>query len=303
MYTLESLSAINQDYCGSHCMIQADVDNVNRMVEIIEKSREGISTPMIGDTIHFTERYGVYYDGAMLIDDNKFGNGNAELCYNPYAPWVSEEHGQLRMSVSGGPFGCHPPQDFAYAGDAVRRFAIWGSCGPQANGRIDFDARVHLWVYREPNPLYGDFSTKDWALFYVDKIKNARGYEYKVTAPGGTHVHAFRNEKEYLAWLRTYRGVEFKGSWVHQLVVFCYKRREKLLSKEEWDRLPLPTDTREMNCSNVLVKVRYEDAAHMINEYRYENSGSRDGIPYRVAADDVANDRVKREIHPRSDEQ
>ena len=36
MYTIKTLSAINQNYCYSHKVTQVDVDNVNAMVEAIE---------------------------------------------------------------------------------------------------------------------------------------------------------------------------------------------------------------------------------------------------------------------------
>lgn len=50
--------------------------------------------------------------------------------------------------------------------------------------------------------------------------------------PGGTSRYAFgKRQKEYLSWLRTYRGVEFEGHYANQTVVFCYRKAEKLLSE------------------------------------------------------------------------
>lgn len=49
MYTIKTLSAINPNYCYSHKVTQVDVDNVNAMVEAIEKEREGAITPQVGD--------------------------------------------------------------------------------------------------------------------------------------------------------------------------------------------------------------------------------------------------------------
>lgn len=37
MYTIKTLSAINPNYCYSHKVTQVDVDNVNAMVESIER--------------------------------------------------------------------------------------------------------------------------------------------------------------------------------------------------------------------------------------------------------------------------
>lgn len=49
MYTIKTLSAINPNYCYSHKVTQVDVDNVNAMVESIEKERECAITPQVGD--------------------------------------------------------------------------------------------------------------------------------------------------------------------------------------------------------------------------------------------------------------
>lgn len=305
MYTLESLSVINLTYCYSHSMTQKDVDTVNSLVETIEKERVGVTTPLPGDIVYFTDRYGQYYDNALPSKLNAFGDGKAEVCYGPYAPVVSMDGGEIRLSVSGGPFGHHDPAAFAFMGESCRRFAVWGACGPQANGLVEFDARVHLWSYREPNPLYGDYSTKDWDMFYVNysnEPKDGSRYRYSVSLPGGTRMHAFADDTAYLAWLKTYRGIEFNGAWENQTVVFCYKKVEKLISQKEWDALALPTDTRFINCSTILVKVDYDDFKHVVKEYRYENKGTLNSNPYRISLEELEKDTVRRVILPRTAE-
>lgn len=304
MYTIELLSAINPAYCYKHRVTQVDVDNVNHMVECIEKARENVSTPMEGDIIHYSDRYGIYYRNALLVKLDEFGDGKAEICFSPFGTRVSEQNGAIHVSASGGPFGLHQPEDFIYEGFEKRRFSIWGSCGPSESGCVEFEARVHLWSYREPNPCFGDYSTENWDMFYVSSTEapaNGSPYHYKVMEPGGTSRYAFgKRQKEYLSWLRTYRGVEFEGHYANQTVVFCYRKAEKLLSKEAWDALALPTDTRFMNCSVILVKVDYNDDTHTVTEYRYENKGESDGKPYRVALREVEDGAVKRVILPRS---
>ena len=305
MYTIKTLSDINPNYCYSHKVTQVDVDNVNAMVEAIEKEREGVITPQVGDVIQFTDRHGMYYYNALLLELDKWGDGKSEICYSPFVPSVSADGGKIHLAASGGPFGYHDPADLVYRGDAPRRFCIWGVCGPEADGSVEFDARVHLWSYREPNPFYGDYSTKDWDMFYVshnDKPMHGSRYRYRVSMPGGTAVTAFVNDTEYLSWLRTYRGVEFKGSWEQQIIVFCYRVDERLISKDEWDALALPTDTRCINCSTILVKVDYDDIKHVVKEYRYENRGTLDSEPYRTALMEMEKNPVKRVILPRTAE-
>lgn len=142
MYTIESLSAINPAYCYKHRVTQADVDNVNHMVECIEKARANVSTPMEGDIIHYTDRYGMYYRNALLVKLDEFGDGKAEICFAPFGTSVSEQNGAIHVSASGGPFGHHQPEDFIYEGFEKRRFSIWGSCGPSESGCVEFEARV-----------------------------------------------------------------------------------------------------------------------------------------------------------------
>ena len=115
MYTIELLSAINPAYCYKHRVTQVDVDNVNHMVECIEKARENVSTPMEGDIIHYTDRYGIYYRNALLVKLDEFGDGKAEICFSPFGTSVSEQNGAIHVSASGGPFGLHQPEDLKSA--------------------------------------------------------------------------------------------------------------------------------------------------------------------------------------------
>ena len=96
---------------------------------------------------------------------------------------------------------------------------------------------------------------------------------------------AFETEKDLNAWLKTYKGVTFKGNWENQTVVFCYRASKYLISKDEWDNLNLPVDTRMCN-GIIFVKVRYDDEQHIVHEYRYTNDGSdnwRIHKPYELA--------------------
>jgi hypothetical protein len=88
---------------------------------------------------------------------------------------------------------------------------------------------------------------------------------------------------DYEAWLKTYRGVEFKGGSPNQTVVFCYRERHCLISKSDWDQLNLPKDTRRCNGIN-LCKVEYDDDAHVITVYRFDNRGTLDQRRYKEYA-------------------
>jgi len=66
--------------------------------------------------------------------------------------------------------------------------------------------------------------------------------------------------------------VEFPGGSQNQVILFLYREAEILISREEWDALDLPLDTRRVN-GIIHVKVHYDDVAHLITAYRFTNSG------------------------------
>lgn len=164
---------------------------------------------------------------------------------------------------------------------------------------MEFQAPVNVWSYSEPNPRFGDYTTQNWDKFYVSYMaepKNGSPYRFKVSSDGGSNRYAFGKEAEYMAWLRTYRAIEFEGFSDGQTVVFCYRKQEKLVSKEMWDSLDLMIDTRIINASIIYVKVEYDDAAHIVREYRYDNKGTVEDVPYRVARREVEDSRLQRNI-------
>ena len=99
----------------------------------------------------------------------------------------------------------------------------------------------------------------------------------------------------------TYKAVEFKGHWPNQFVVFLYKTENHLISKDEWDALPLPTDTRLMNASILTIKYRYDDEAHIIHEYRFDNRGNYGplyGSQYWAAMERIKVEGYERVVFP-----
>ena len=137
---------------------------------------------------------------------------------------------------------------------------------------------------KEPEPLHGDYSTKDYDKYYISYCVDSSGRpkdgEYRYI---GNDI-AFRTTADYEAWRNTLRGVEFAGNWENQKVIFIYKRIEKLITEQEYNSLDLPVDTRTCN-GTIQVKVKYDDDIHTITEYRYTNSGGefKNIQPYELA--------------------
>ena len=161
---------------------------------------------------------------------------------------------------------------------------VWGHNGACRHGGIYFDATVNVWEHKELEPLYGEYTTEKYDRHYISYYVDSRGYPkdgiYRYIGNG----IAFQTTADYEAWRDTYRGVEFAGKWENQKVIFNYKSIEKLITKQEYNSLDLPVDTRMCN-GTIKVKVKYDDEKHTVTEYRYTNNGNefKDILPYMMA--------------------
>ena len=290
-YDIKTLSEINARYieAGNHIMTQSDVGMANKYVRLIESSRS-VATPKAGDIIQFTDKYGNYYHRGHIerTDDER-----VYFCEQPYTPFVFFNNQQLSYNTSGGAWQWAPKTELKHIHKMPKRFCDWGSCGACADGAVEFEAWVSVWEYKEPGSLYGDYSTKNYDKFVIDCCVDEcgcprNGSPYRYFGNG----FAFKNKAEYNAWLKTYRGVEFKNEWQpNQTIVFAYKKKEILISEDDWEDLNCLADTRLYNGSIIPVKVDYDDENHTITEYRYTNrieDGRLDplGVYYLVREED-----------------
>lgn len=274
MYTIESLKTINTGYDRDHRLTQEDVDKANKYVNIIHRSRTDKQI-QVGDIIDFTTKHGDYYRNAH-VEKYEFENNTWSVCEQPYIPFINiNDNNDISFSTSGGAWSC-VPNNLKLIGKRNKYFKDWGHRGACANGSINFQAEVNVWEYKEDNPLYGEYTTKEWEKHYIsycvdenDNPKNGSQYRYF-----GNGI-AFTTKSDYQAWLDTFRAVEFKGNWPNQTVVFCYKENSHLISKEEWNILDMQMDSRLCNGVN-LCKVKYDDENHCIDVYRFSNSSSFD---------------------------
>lgn len=132
---------------------------------------------------------------------------------------------------------------------------------------MEFQAKVNVWAYTEPNPLFGEYTTRLYRRFHVYFGKKPDDIlEYRIFV--NENFTAFHNEQEYVAWLKTYKGAEFKTET--GTVVFLYRKQELLIPKKDWDNLSLPIDTRLIN-GLIDIKYQVDDESKVITEYRYTN--------------------------------
>ena len=108
----------------------------NNYVELIERTRSEI-TPQIGDRLVYVTEHGDYY-GNALIDSRSAKEGYLSVCEQPYVPFVWEEDGNIRLSVSGGAFHSVNPEELKFLKWTEGVFKDWGHCGACANGSVSF---------------------------------------------------------------------------------------------------------------------------------------------------------------------
>lgn len=274
-YTKEFLEIDNRSYLAEgHTITQKDLELINKLSEHIESTRS-TKEPKVGDIIRFTNQEGDYYPHAY-IETNK--NGDFYVCQQPSVPFVSINNDEISCLASGGPWRSLQTPKLKYIGKEMKRFCTWGYWGPCKNGSIVFDAAVSVWEYIEPNCLYNGLTTKDYDKYYFRYRKDSSPYTIL-----GKFI-AFRDQDEFNLWLKTYRGTQFgELSDGNVVVVFTYKEYKQLISKEAWDALDLPQDTRYMNGGTVPVKVAYDDKNHCMYTYRYTNNGDNKKTLYILA--------------------
>lgn len=262
MYTLETLTEINQRFVGSHFnLMQSDVDMANKYADIVEKTRSR-EMPKIGDIVRYTNRYGEYYHSAMIDSIN--GN-EVTLCErgNSYIS-LTENEKDVMLSTSGGTFPHTTIDKLKYIGTTERSFWRFGHCGACANGGIEFYATVSLW---ECNVNEQKFSTKTHDKYYIAYSKESFGINYHFSATkDAMSCNAWRNEQDLQAWLRTFRAEIQDGNWGNQIVAWTYKHIEHQVSPSEYEKI---NGIEDVMCCNGNRKCKriYDDENFTIHTY------------------------------------
>ena len=206
-YTIDTLREINARFCGSHILINYDVDKANMYVELIENTRSE-KIPSVGDCVRYTNEYGDYYGAAHI---EKADVNEVYICERPYTPFIHEYDGRISCNTGGGAWTHLPTRELKYIGKIKKRFCDWGNCGGCADGAIDFIAEVSLWEYVDSkNPFVSKngykFTTKDFDKQYISfNPKDNSPYVYFGDG------NAWKSKTDLYAYLRAYRAEIFKG--------------------------------------------------------------------------------------------
>jgi hypothetical protein len=231
------------------------VDKVNDLVERIESTRSEFK-PKSGDRLLYTSTHGDYSPVA-LIEKNR--NGELFVCVRPMVPFTERAEDGISCDVSGGPFTGMHESKLKYAGTVNNYFKTWGHRGARANGAVHFLAKVSMWEYTEPEPLFGDFTTKDWRKLTLSQTKDpASGYLYK--GDGFT----FDDEDEYRDFLRAFCATVFPEHRENQLVLWCYRDELKGLPLQQWEAVDAPVTTRKIGTLPTNVKIQKDHEKHKV---------------------------------------
>lgn len=252
-YDLKMLLPWNGSYDCAHRLTEDDVQMVNDLTQHIERTRSA-HYPKIGDRVIHVSKYGDYSGNALI---GKIEKGQCSICLNPYIPFVWKTPLGVSCDISGGPFTSAPAGKLQFMGWTDGHFKDWGHCGACANGAVVFKARVALWEYRDPNPIYGEFTTETWRKIYVTKI----------TKPGSDYLYhgdgiAFQDEAEFNQFVADYEGTVFPGHGENQFVVWCYRDVLQNLSQAEWDALDAPASRRRIYNEAQPIKVLKDHTTH-----------------------------------------
>ena len=253
-YSRETLLPINTLYDHEHHLTQEDVDMANKLVRHIEHTRNP-RIPQVGDQVCYTTRYGDFYDNALIEAVRE--DGMRSICLCPYVPFVWTTSDGIGCAVSGGPFTAVMPQALKPSGAVQGDFCDWGHCGACGNGVVRFCTEVLLWEYREPEPLYGDFTTEKWRKISLYKdTENLRGDLYR-----GDCI-SFRAEVEFRRFLSDYEGTVFAAPDTKSVIVWCYRDEQTAVSQEGWDVLDAPVTEQRIYNAPQPVKLVKDHGRH-----------------------------------------
>ena len=259
-YTLETLKKENELFDSYYGLDESDVEKVNRIIEMIERSRS-VNVIQKYDVVEYTNEYGEYFPKATATMKRE---GNIELCENA-GVHLNICDNELCGSASGGAFSHHKESEFAYKGTSSNTFWTWGNAGACANGGIYFTATVNMWECDYNKEM---FSTKTHDKYYLSyrKAKNNGDYQY-FTSKAGMSSYAWRTEEDMQAWLRTKRAVVTGENAWGGAVIWTYKEIEHHLSDIEFDALNAQEDIFLMNGSKRRCKRVYDDKNYILHTY------------------------------------
>lgn len=229
IYTETTLKELNPLYEHYHTLTKGDVDNTNYWIGFITGTRN-IESPQVGDIIQYTDSFGNYYENAHIEEVDK---DSIYICERASVPFVGKlENGELYTSASGGTW-TNIPNKLSFVGKRKKTFKDWGRLGPNGNGAIEFQVEVNVWEYAEKALEYTTKTHDKYELYVRDDVTSNQ-YKFIIKKDGMNHT-AFHTEKEYLAWLKTFNGVETDNQYYDShKTIWTFKQITKRLPMSDY---------------------------------------------------------------------
>ena len=171
------------------------MEKVNRLIFRMRKEREENPAPVAGDTVTYTTRGGDYYPQAHI---ERSDGREAQLCLLPRMPFCHEKEGRTCYNTEGGPWVTTDPGLLLPDGIRGKQFRTWGHTGRHENGAVLFHTSVRAWKYTEPEPLYGEYTTKEWTKYLIERRQ--RTLSRQARSFTGTNHSLSTPRKNWTGW-------------------------------------------------------------------------------------------------------
>lgn len=256
-YTEHTLIQLNGSYHYDHGIRQSDVDMANAYVGMIESTRSD-KQPRNGDIICLTTKHGDYYPDAHL---EKLYEDGFSVCERPYIPFIFPHPTKngISCSTSGGAWLSVPAKALKYVGKEEKYFKDWGWRGARGNGAVCFKAEVSVWEYTEPDPVYDNYTTKNWRKIHLSKDVTS---EYLYHGNG----IAFRTQQELDEYISLFKGKLYTVYWPNSFELWCYFENNNNIPIDKWKSLDLPRTTFRAKPDHP-VKIEIDEVQHVITFY------------------------------------
>lgn len=228
-YTIETLQYINDSYDYGYPVTLSDTDKVNRLIAAIRQERDGHENPVAGDMIEYTSRNGDFFNSAHI---GRITDKNYEICLSKIVPFCYENENGVGYDIHEGVWTHLNKTLPAPACIRTGLFRTWGHTGRCAHGLIYFKTFIRSWKYTEPDPMFGEYTTRNWTKYFISKLPDPeRKGEFTYKGDG----FSLYSLTELDRLVEILHGKLFNGIYRNSLILWGYRMVWNLLTEQEWN--------------------------------------------------------------------
>lgn len=228
-YTIETLQYLNDSYDYGYPVTLSDTDKVNRLIAAIRQERNGHENPVVGDMIEYTSRNGDFFNSAHI---GRITDKNYEICLSKIVPFCYENENGVGYDIHEGVWTHLNKTLPAPACIRTGLFRTWGHTGRCAHGLIYFKTFIRSWKYTEPDPMFGEYTTRNWTKYFISKLPDPeRKGEFTYKGDG----FSLYSLTELDRLVEILHGKLFNGIYRNSLILWGYRMVWNLLTEQEWN--------------------------------------------------------------------